>query len=65
MSDFDTVERIARQMCEEHGGAGHWDAKGTKRAHWRKRAESLLLIRDASSDPGLMAQLMRVIGWLV
>lgn len=65
MSDYETIERIARQLCEEHGGAGHWDAKGTKRAHWRKRAESLLATRDASSDPKLMTRLMRIVGWQV
>lgn len=36
--DHATLERIARKICDSKNGAGHYDAKGTKRAHWRALA---------------------------
>jgi len=32
------LERLAREMCDSRNGAGHFDAKGTKRNHWRALA---------------------------
>lgn len=32
------LERLARELCDTRNGAGHFDAKGTKRAHWRALA---------------------------
>ena len=65
MTDFATLERIARQLAEERFGAGHFDRKGTKRAYWRRKARRLIALRDESSSPGIMAALMRACGWRV
>lgn len=59
--DHDTIERIARQMCEERNGAGHFDAPRTQKNHWRKRAKRLLAIRDDA--PPFVEFLMRACGW--
>ena len=32
------LESLAREICDSRNGAGHYDAKGTKRSHWRKLA---------------------------
>jgi hypothetical protein len=32
------LELVAREICDSRNGAGHYDAKGTKRSHWRKLA---------------------------
>ena len=32
------LESHAREICDSRNGAGHYDAKGTKRGHWRKLA---------------------------
>ena len=34
----DKLEALAREICDARNGAGHYDAKGTKRSHWRKLA---------------------------
>ena len=31
--DFETIERLAIQMCEESRGVGHWEKYKTKRQH--------------------------------
>lgn len=40
VSDFQTLEALAREICDSRNGVGHYDAKGTKRAHWRKLAQA-------------------------
>lgn len=35
-----TLERVAREICDSRHGAGHYDAKGTKRNHWRAVARA-------------------------
>ena len=57
------LERLAREMCDSRNGAGHYDAKGAKRAHWRKRALPLAAL--ASEPQGIGRTLMRACGWLV
>jgi hypothetical protein len=32
------LERLAREMCDARNGTGHFEAKGTKRNHWRALA---------------------------
>ncbi|THD06138.1 hypothetical protein [Rhodanobacter lindaniclasticus] len=56
------LERLAREMCDSRNGAGHYDAKGTKRAHWRKRALPLAVL--ASEPQGIGRTLMQACGWL-
>ncbi|MFD0738265.1 hypothetical protein ACFQZQ_03040 [Lysobacter koreensis] len=63
MTDHDTTERIARQMCDERNGAGHFDKPRTKRNHWRKRARRLLEIK--ADSPPWITHLMRACGWRV
>ena len=36
--DHDKLEALAREMCDSRNGAGHFDAKGTHRNHWRALA---------------------------
>lgn len=57
------LERLARDMCDSRNGAGHYDAKGTKRNHWRKRALPLAVL--ASESLGIGKTLMRACGWTV
>jgi hypothetical protein len=59
----DDLERLAREICDSRNGAGHYDAKGTKRNHWRKRA--LPPAQLASGPQGIGKTLMRAIGWQV
>lgn len=40
MTDHDTLERIARQLCEDAGR--DYDRKGCKRNHWRRKAQLAL-----------------------
>lgn len=40
MTTFHQLEALAREICDSRNGAGHYDAKGTKRAHWRKLAQT-------------------------
>lgn len=61
MTDHETLERIARQIAREAGR--DYDAKGAKRAHWRKRAASVLSI--AEGQPSFIEHLMRALGWQV
>lgn len=32
------LELVARAICDSRNGAGHYDAKGTHRAHWLELA---------------------------
>lgn len=61
--DFETVERLAIQMCEESRGVGHWEKHKTKRQHWRDKAMRLLDIRDQSKAPHIVHSLMQACGW--
>ena len=63
MTDHDTLERIARQMCEIEGR--DYDRKGCKRAHWRAKARRVLAVREQSRTPDLLTNLMRALGWQV
>lgn len=47
MTDFSQLESLAREICDSRNGAGHSDAKGTKRAHWRAKAEEMLALAEA------------------
>jgi hypothetical protein len=58
--DHAELERIAREICDSHNGAGHYDARGTKRAWWRAKAERM--IRDADAMP-VYKGLLRACGW--
>lgn len=52
MTTFHQLETLAREICDSRNGAGHYDAKGTKRAHWRELAEEMLALPEAASfDP--------------
>lgn len=61
--DHAKLERLARELCDSRNGAGHYDAKWTKRAHWRKRALPLAVL--ASESLGIGKTLMRACGWTV
>lgn len=36
--EFETVERLAKRICEDRHGAGSWDAKHRRRADYRAEA---------------------------
>jgi len=36
--EFETVERLAKRICEDRNGAGSWDAKHRRRADYRAEA---------------------------
>ena len=61
--DHAELERLAREMCDSRNSPGHYDAKGTHRNHWRKRALPLAAL--ASEPQGIGRTLMRAIGWQV
>lgn len=60
MTDFQALEALAREICDSRNGAGHYDAKGTKRAWWRKKAA--LMICKAASEP-IYKAMVRACGW--
>jgi len=60
MTDFQTLESLAREICDSRNGAGHYYAKGTKRAYWRAKAEKMLALAEASPAYKTLA---RAIGW--
>lgn len=47
MTNFIRLEALAREICDSRNGAGHYDAKGTKRAHWRAKASEMLALAEA------------------
>lgn len=63
--DVNEVDRIARQLCDERWGEGHWEGRRTKRNYWRRLARRVLAVRDESDAPELITHLMRAIGWQV
>lgn len=63
MTAHETLIRLARQIASERGC--DYDAKGSHKAHWRKRAEAVLLLQSASRDPTIMGALLRAVGWQV
>lgn len=56
--DHAKLESLAREICDSRNGAGHYDAKGTKRAVWRRQAAEL--IGNAGSLWGLVALVLRI-----
>jgi hypothetical protein len=63
MTDHDTLERIARQLCESAGR--DYDRKGAKRAYWRGKARRVL--SDFEKYPSLLwlawSRAKRASGW--
>ena len=57
MTDHDTLERLARQLCTDAGR--DYDRKGCKRAHWRKRAQKAI---EAGRWGGIADALAAVFG---
>ena len=55
-----TLERVAREICDARNGAGHYDAKGTKRAHWRRLARVEI---ERSRSIGLGDAFMAIFGF--
>ena len=62
MTDFSQLESLAREICDSRNGSGHYDAKGTKRAHWRAKAEEMMAMAEAMPPYKTLA---RAIGWPV
>lgn len=62
MTDFNTIERLARQLADERYGDGHFDRKGTKRGYWRRKARRVAEL--AEGNP-VMPALMRAVGWRI
>lgn len=60
MTTFVELERIAREICDSRNRPGHYDAKGTKRAHWRAKASEMLALAEAMP---VYKTLARAIGW--
>ena len=55
-----TLERVAREICDARCGAGHYDAKGTKRNHWRALARAEI---EWSRGIGLADAFMAIFGY--
>lgn len=47
-ADFETVERIAAQLC--HLSGGRWDRKRTKKNLWRRRAIALIALAHGDKE---------------
>lgn len=62
MTTFTQLESRAREICDSRNGVGHYDAKGTKRAHWRAKAEEMQALAEAMPTYKTLA---REIGWPV
>ena len=56
------LEALARLLCETRRGAGAYDRKGCKRAHWRKLA---LAFSNAVTAHPIKRALYRACGWRV
>ena len=53
------LEALARQICEGRCGAGAYDRKGCKRAHWRE-----LAMRAESKPFTSFVQTLKGWGWI-
>ena len=53
------LESLAREICDSRNGAGHYDAKGTKRSHWRE----LALLEMTQADPLGFVESALVLFW--
>ena len=53
--DFETVERLAAQLCAMAGG--NWERKRTKKNLWRKRVLALLAMAEGDMEEA--ARVMR------
>jgi hypothetical protein len=60
MTDFDTLERLARQLCERRHGTGSWERKHRKRAAYRDRAAREL---DKRKGLGFPDNFMAIFGF--
>ena len=47
MTNFQTLESLAREICDSRNGAGHYDKAGTHKNHWRE----LALVEMTQADP--------------
>lgn len=56
------LEALARQLCETRRGAGAYDRKGCKRAHWRRLVKELHA--NVEANP-VVAALWRACGWQI
>lgn len=55
------LEALARRICESSAdGNGDYDAKGTKKAYWRKRAQAVM---DRQRGLSLADALMGIFGF--
>lgn len=62
MTDFQTLESLAREICDSRNGAGHYDKPGTHRAHWRAKAEEMQALAETMP---VYKTLARAMGWPV
>lgn len=60
MTAFTQLEALAREICDSRNKPGHYDAKGTKRAHWRAKASEMMALAEAMPAYKTLA---RAIGW--
>lgn len=58
--NHEVLERLAREICDTRNGAGHYDAKGTKRQHWRIKAAEMMALAEAMPPYKTLA---RACGW--
>ena len=49
MTDFNTLERAAKRLCEQRHGAGSWNTKHRKRAAYRRMADRMLSLATADA----------------
>lgn len=59
---FAKPEAMARELCESRRGAGAYDHKGCKRAHWRKLAMDMG--KRVNAQP-ILRTLYRACGWQI
>jgi len=45
--DHETLESLAREICDSRYGAGHYDKSGTHRNHWRCKAAEMMALAEA------------------
>lgn len=66
MTDYATIEALASRLC--HDAGGNWEAKYTKRMHWRRKAADLYANQQPATKESLYFRLKRdveraLFGW--
>ena len=57
MTDYATIEALASRLC--HDAGGNWEAKYTKRMHWRRKAADLYANQQPATLESFMFRIKR------